>query len=31
MVDYDVFHQRPQLGKSDWLRLVWRAIRMKVR
>jgi squalene synthase HpnC len=28
--DYDVFRHRPQLGKSDWLRLVWRAIWMKV-
>ncbi|MFC7296835.1 squalene synthase HpnC [Herminiimonas aquatilis] len=29
-VDYDVFQQRPKLGKSDWLLLVWRAITMKV-
>jgi squalene synthase HpnC len=29
-VDYDVFRHRPQLQKSDWLRLVWRAIWMKV-
>ncbi|GAA4028210.1 squalene synthase HpnC [Actimicrobium antarcticum] len=28
-VGYDVFRQRPQLGKLDWLRLVWRALRMK--
>ncbi|HCN89372.1 MAG TPA: squalene synthase HpnC [Oxalobacteraceae bacterium] len=28
--DYDVFRRRPQLGKSDWLRLLWRAIWMKV-
>jgi phytoene/squalene synthetase len=28
-VDYDVFRRRPQLGKSDWLRLIWRAIHMK--
>ena len=28
--DYDVFRRRPQLTKSDWLRLVWRAIWMKV-
>ncbi|MDB5763732.1 MAG: putative phytoene synthase CrtB-like [Herminiimonas sp.] len=28
-VDYDVFNQRPQLGKSDWLRMAWRAMRMK--
>ena len=27
--DYDVFRHRPKLGKSDWLRIVWRAIRMK--
>lgn len=28
-VDYDVFRSRPQLGKSDWLRMAWRALRMK--
>lgn len=28
-VDYDVFRYRPKLGKSDWVRLIWRAIRMK--
>lgn len=28
-VDYDVFNHRPQLSKRDWLRLAWRAIRMK--
>ncbi|GAB2891828.1 squalene synthase HpnC [Uliginosibacterium flavum] len=28
-VDYDVFRQRPELGKLDWLLLVLRAIRMK--
>lgn len=28
-VDYDVFNRRPQLGKGDWMRLAWRAIRMK--
>jgi squalene synthase HpnC len=27
--DYDVFRRRPRLQKSDWPRLVWRAIRMK--
>ena len=27
-VDYDIFRQRPTLGKADWMRLVWRAIRM---
>jgi phytoene/squalene synthetase len=30
-VDYDIFQRRPQLRKSDWLRLCWRAIWMKVR
>ena len=24
-VGYDVFTRRPALGKTDWLRLVWRA------
>lgn len=28
-VGYDVFNHRPQLSKRDWLRLAWRAIRMK--
>lgn len=28
-VDYDVFRHRPKLGKSDWIRLIWRAICMK--
>ena len=28
--DYDVFRRRPQLRKSDWLRVVWRAAWMKV-
>lgn len=28
-VDYDVFRRRPQLGRSDWMRLVWRAARMR--
>lgn len=28
-VDYDVFRHRPKLGKSDWLKLVSRAFRMK--
>lgn len=27
--DYDVFRHRPKLAKSDWLRIVWRAVRMK--
>lgn len=26
---YDIFNQRPQLGKRDWLLLIWRAIWMK--
>lgn len=25
-VDYDVFRHRPALGRSDWLRLAWRAL-----
>jgi squalene synthase HpnC len=29
-VDYDVFRQRPQLRASDWLRMFWRALRMKI-
>ena len=28
-VGYDVFNRRPQLGKIDWLRLIWRAVQMK--
>ncbi|NSL56731.1 squalene synthase HpnC [Uliginosibacterium aquaticum] len=28
-VDYDVFRQRPELGKLDWLLLAWRALWMK--
>ena len=28
--DYDVFRRRPQLRKSDWLRVFWRAAWMKV-
>ncbi|MFZ6719400.1 squalene synthase HpnC [Undibacterium sp. Ji49W] len=27
-VQYDVFHQRPKLGKTDWIRLAWRAYQM---
>lgn len=27
--DYDMFRHRPKLGKTDWLRLIWRAIHMK--
>jgi squalene synthase HpnC len=29
-VDYDVFKRRPQLGAGDWLRMAWRACRMKI-
>ncbi|MEC5386926.1 squalene synthase HpnC [Uliginosibacterium sp. H3] len=28
-VDYDVFRHRPTLGKTDWLRMLWRAAFMK--
>ena len=28
LADYDVFQRRPVLGKPDWLRIVWRALRM---
>ncbi|MGV3654426.1 MAG: squalene synthase HpnC [Noviherbaspirillum sp.] len=27
--DYDVFRRRPRLRKPDWVRLIWRAARMK--
>lgn len=30
-VDYDVFRRRPRLGPPDWLRMLWRASRMKIR
>jgi phytoene/squalene synthetase len=26
-VDYDVFRRRPVLGRADWLKLFWRALR----
>jgi squalene synthase HpnC len=26
--DYDVFRRRPKLGRLDWVRLLWRALRM---
>lgn len=29
MADYDVFRHRPKLGRTDWLLLIWRAMRMK--
>ncbi|MGV3742382.1 MAG: squalene synthase HpnC [Burkholderiaceae bacterium] len=28
-VQYDVFQRRPKLEKSDWIRVAWRALRMK--
>jgi squalene synthase HpnC len=28
-VDYDIFRQRPQLRKTDWILLAWRAIGMR--
>lgn len=28
-VDYDVFRRRPRLDKTDWARILWRALRMK--
>lgn len=28
-VDYDIFRNRPQLTKKDWLLMGWRALRMK--
>lgn len=28
---YDVFRQRPQLRASDWICMIWRALRMKIR
>lgn len=28
-VQYDVFRRRPRLEKSDWVRIAWRALRMK--
>ncbi|MET0961667.1 MAG: squalene synthase HpnC [Noviherbaspirillum sp.] len=27
--DYDVFRRRPVLGRADWLRILWRAARMR--
>ena len=29
--DYDVFRQRPTLGPSDWMHMLWRAAGMKIR
>jgi squalene synthase HpnC len=28
-VNYDVFRRRPRLEKTDWVRILWRALRMK--
>jgi squalene synthase HpnC len=28
--DYDVFRRRPQLRLPDWIRMIWRAARMKI-
>lgn len=28
-VEYDVFRQRPKLGKPDWVKIVWRALTMR--
>ncbi|GGZ00518.1 squalene synthase HpnC [Pseudoduganella plicata] len=28
-VDYDVFRRRPKLARRDWLKVFWRALRMK--
>lgn len=30
-VDYDIFRHRPQLKKTDWILLAWRAVRMHSR
>ncbi|MGZ3159558.1 MAG: squalene synthase HpnC [Burkholderiaceae bacterium] len=27
-VDYDIFNRRPKLGKTDWLIMAWRALKM---
>lgn len=29
--DFDVFRRRPTLGPADWVRMLWRASRMKIR
>ncbi len=29
MAAYDVFRHRPVLGKTDWIRLIWRALRYR--
>ncbi|MBY0242017.1 MAG: squalene synthase HpnC [Burkholderiaceae bacterium] len=28
-VEYDVFRQRPKLGKPDWVKIAWRALTMR--
>lgn len=28
-VDYDVFRRRPKLARADWVRIFWRALRMR--
>jgi squalene synthase HpnC len=28
-VDYDVFRRRPQLTRGDWIKVVWRGLRMR--
>jgi squalene synthase HpnC len=30
-VDYDVFRRRPKLTRKDWLKMIWRGLRMKAR
>lgn len=30
-VDYDVFRRRPKLTKRDWIKVIWRGLRMKAR
>ncbi|WP_377704851.1 squalene synthase HpnC [Pseudoduganella sp. UC29_71] len=30
-VDYDVFRRRPKLTRKDWLKVIWRGLRMKAR
>jgi squalene synthase HpnC len=30
-VDYDVFRRRPKLTRKDWMKVIWRGLRMKAR
>ena len=30
-VDYDVFRRRPTLTRGDWMKVIWRGLRMKAR